>query len=160
MPLRLLLLAAAGGAALAAAIGMSLAAEPSAPSPTAEQIIAARQASYDLSVMAMAEMQQALKDGTDIKKQAYAANSVARWAKVLPTLFPAGTEKGATPLPTKARPEIWSNRADFEKAAANYATEAGKLADLARAADTDGFAAQLKVVSKACDACHDKFKAE
>src|SRR5579859_7570733 len=126
--LRFRLLLAAGGAALAAMIGVSLAAEPSPSALSAEQIIAARQASLDLSVMAMAEMQQAVKAGTDVKKQAYPATALTHWAKVLPTLFPAGTGKDATALPTKARPEIWSDRATFEKAAANYATEAGKLA--------------------------------
>jgi len=160
MMLRSRLLVAGGGTALAATIALTFAATPEPASPTPEQIIAARQAALDLSVMDMAEMQLALKEGSDLKKQVYPATSLMRWAKVLPTLFPAGTEKGATALPTKARPEIWSDRADFEKAAANYAEQASKLADFARAADADGFGTQLKVVSKACDACHDKFKNE
>src|SRR5690242_165360 len=109
MHLRSGILAAAAGVALALTLAISMAAAPAPQSPTPEEIIAARQASLDLSVMAMAEMRRAVKDSADVKKQAYPANSLLRWAKVLPTLFPAGTEKGAASLPTKARSEIWTD---------------------------------------------------
>lgn len=158
MRLRPHLLILGGALALAATLGLSIAAAPAPQGATPEQIIAARQAAYDMSAMTMAEMQQALKDGTDLKKQAFAANALVRWSKALPTMFPVGTGHGETALPTKARAEIWSNRSEFEKAAANYTDQATKLVDLARAGDSEGFSTQLKQLDKACDACHDKFK--
>src|SRR5215471_10433472 len=93
-----------------AAILVAAPAEP-APAPTPEQIIAARQASFDLSVMAMAEMKLAVKDGLGVKKQFYAASTIARWAKVLPTMFPAGTGQGSTSVESSALSDVWTDRA-------------------------------------------------
>ncbi|MGD0191742.1 MAG: cytochrome c [Rhizomicrobium sp.] len=137
------------------------AAETAAPAAlTADQYVQARQASLDMSAATMAELRQAVKDGLPVKKQAYPANALGRWARVLPTLFPAGTGAGAVSITTHAKPEVWSDRANFEKAAADYAAAADKLRDLAQADDAAGFAAQLGVLDKACDACHDKYKAK
>jgi cytochrome c556 len=125
---------------------------------TPEQTIAARQASLDMSVMTMAEMKSAVASGSDVKKQFYPAKTLARWARVLPTMFPQGTEQGATPTETHALPNVWTDRAGFEKAAANYAAAADKLEEFAKDGDATGFSSQLAVVSKACDACHDNYK--
>jgi cytochrome c556 len=137
------------------------AAETTAPAAlSADQYVQARQASYDMSAATMAEMRQAVKDGLPVKKQAYPANALGRWARVLPTLFPAGTGAGSGSVTTHAKPEIWTDRANFEKAAADYAAAADKLRDLAQADDAAGFATQLGVLDKTCDACHDKYKAK
>jgi cytochrome c556 len=72
----------------------------------------------------------------------------------VPGLFPAGSDGGTT----KALPTVWSDRAGFEKAAATLATEAGKLADIAKAGDQPGFATQWVVVRKTCGACHDTYR--
>jgi len=156
-PLGRALLAAA--ALVLAGVAAAGAAAPSS-SLTPEEIIAARQAAYDLSVMDMAEMKMAIKDGLDIRKQFYPAKTLGRWARVLPTLFPPGTGQGETTLATHARPEIWTNRADFEKAAQNYAAAADKLAETAQSGDASAFAAQLEATDKTCDSCHDRFKAK
>ncbi len=134
-------------------------AAPSA-SLTPAQIIAARQASYDMSVATINEMKLAVAAGQDVKKQFYPARALVRWSTVLPTMFPAGTEPGATSVETHALPAVWSDRAGFEKAAADYQAATSKLSDLAQSGDTAGFSAQLNDLSKACDACHDKYKAK
>jgi cytochrome c556 len=126
--------------------------------PSAEQIVAARQASLDMSVITFSGMQNAMKNGDEAKKVSYFAKALARWAKVLPTLFPPGTGAGQQPLPTAALPDVWSNRAEFEQRAADYAAATDKLSALAQANDTAGFTAQLPEVKKACDACHKDFK--
>lgn len=131
-----------------------------AQAPTSEQIIAARQASYDMSVATIAEMKSAIAVGQDVKKQFYPARALERWTKVLPTLFPTGTEPGSTSAETHALPVIWTDRAGFEKAAADYQAAADKLATLAQSGDSAGFSAQLNDLSKACDACHEKYKAK
>ncbi len=140
--------------------GMSGAGSAPVQSLTPEQVIAARQASLDMSVMTMAEMKSAVAAGTDVKKQFYPAKTLARWARVLPTLFPEGTGQGTTPLETHALPAVWSDRAGFEKAAASYAAAADKLQDFAKNDDSAGFASQLAAVAKTCDACHDNYKAK
>jgi cytochrome c556 len=140
--------------------GAAIGGPAAAPVLTAEQVIAARQASLDLSVMDMAEMKLAQKDGIDVKKQYYPAKTLARWAKALPTMFPQGTGQGATASETHALPGVWTDRAGFEKAAANYADAADKLAARARNGDTSGFQAQLATVAKTCDACHEDYQAK
>jgi cytochrome c556 len=130
-----------------------------AASLTPQQTIAARQAAFDLSATAFVSMLHDTKDGGDAKKEANSAEGLARWAKILPALFPAGTGAGQAGVDTKARAEIWSDRAGFEKAAANYVAQTQKLSELANAGDTPGFTAQLGDVKKACGACHDNYKA-
>jgi cytochrome c556 len=143
------------------AAGVAVAQTASAPiTLPADQFVQARQASLDMSAATMAEMRLAVKDGLPVKKQAYPATALGRWARVLPTLFPTGTGPGAVSVPTHARPEIWTDRANFEKAAANYAAAADKLRDLAQADDAAGFAAQVEMLDKTCDACHDKYKSK
>jgi cytochrome c556 len=146
---------------VAAAIALFIESD-AAPAPsrvlTPEQIIAARQASLDLSVMDMAEMKTAVTDGLDVKKQFYPARTLARWARALPSMFPEGTGQGATSVETHALANVWTDRAGFEKAAATYAAAADKLGQLAQAGDSAGFATQLAAVAKTCDGCHDNFK--
>jgi cytochrome c556 len=120
----------------------------------ADQLIAARQAGFKLQGAAFGGMKAVIDAKGDVKTQAFAASAVAGWARALPGLFPAGSDGGMT----KALPTIWSDRAGFEKAAATLATEAGKLADLAKAGDQPGFAAQWVVVRGACSACHDTYR--
>ena len=121
---------------------------------SAEQIIAARQAGYSMSAVTFGGMMKATKDGATAKDQGFQAHALAKWAHVVPTMFPANTASG----PTKARPEIWSNAGGFQKAAADYAAAVDKLASLSEANDTPGFTAQLGAVKNACDACHKDFR--
>jgi cytochrome c556 len=128
------------------------------PGLSAEQFIAARQASLDMSAVTIGGIKSAIKGGQEAKTQAYPATALAKWARVLPTLFPAGTGQGQTRAPTHALARIWTDRAGFDKAAADYAAATGRLVDLAKANDTAGFQAGLAEVSQACIACHRAYK--
>ncbi len=121
--------------------------------------IAARQASLDMSSITFRSMGDAMQAGREAKSQGYSAASLAKWAKALPRMFPAGTGQGETSADTQARPDIWRDRAGFERAAANYADQTGRLAALAAANDTAGFTKQLDVVNQACAICHGRYKA-
>jgi len=121
-----------------------------------QQIVAARQASFHLSGAAMGNMKAAIDGGGDVSRQAYAARGVARWARVLPTMFPESTR---TVTPTRARPEIFANRADFEAKAAAYADAADRLAAAAQSGDRDAFAAQHRATAATCAACHELYQA-
>jgi cytochrome c556 len=125
----------------------------------AADVVAGRRAALNLSGAAMGGMKATIDAGGSVRSQAMAAGGVARWARALPGMFPAGT--GMADLPegaTNAKAEIWTDRAGFEAKAASYAAEAQKLADLARADDAAGVAAQWTVVRATCQACHDSFK--
>ena len=66
-----------------------------------------------------------------------------------------GHQKGHN---TRAKPEIWSDYAGFEKAAANATAQAEKLVQLADANDKAGFATQFQALAQACGSCHRAFR--
>lgn len=144
-------------AAAIAAIPLSaLIAQPAIPTAlTPQQIVAARQSAYILSAGSMAAMKAAADAGADVHTLTPAARSIARWSRVLPTMFPAGTN-----LPTsEALPTVWSDRAGFEARAAAYTAAAQGLAQAAQAGDRAAFLTQWAAVRATCSACHATYKA-
>lgn len=123
-------------------------AAPEAADPA--PVIAGRQATFRLSGAVLGEMKGAIDRGDDVTTQTFPANALANWAKALPGMFPAGSGVA----PSKALSTIWSDRAGFEKAAADYNAAAVKLAGLAKAGDKPGFAAQWGELRSTCNACH------
>ena len=80
---------------------------------------------------------------------------MARWSRLIPSLFPPGTDTGHD---TKAKPEVWSDRAGFLKAAADFTAASEKLSEAAKSGDVEAFAARFKAASAACGACHKAYK--
>lgn len=128
---------------------------PSTQAETPDEIIAARQAGYKHIGDINDAMKKAVADGTDITGFAGPAKEIADWGRKVTALFPPGTEKGHD---TKARPEIWTNKADFDADAAALVTEAEKLATVAGGGDKAAFAAQWKVMGGTCGACHREYR--
>ena len=124
--------------------------------PSPQQLVAARQAAFHLSGSAMGNMKAAIDRGDDPRTQAYAARGVARWARALPTMFPASTQ-GVTP--SRAKPEIWAAKPDFEAKAAAYAAAAEALAEAAAGGDRAAFASAHAATAATCKACHDLYQA-
>lgn len=151
------LLATAGFCAVAALALAQWPANAADNAPDAATLIPARQSALMLSAVAFGSMKGAIDSGGDVSGQAFAAKALARWAHTLPSLFPAGTGK-ASGVPTKAKDEIWSDRAGFERRAAEYAAAADRLAELAQANDKAAFAAQWTAVRQACSNCHDAYR--
>lgn len=70
--------------------------------------------------------------------------------------FIPGSDKGA---PTKAKAEIWTSKAEFDKLAQDAKAETAKLA--ANAGNgLDALRASIGPVGRACQNCHDKFQAK
>ena len=149
----LLAAAAAALAACAATVDGSTTAAPQGLTP--QQIVAARQASFHMSGAAMGNMRAVIEAGRDPQGQAYAARGVARWAAALPTMFPQST---AGVGPSRAKPDIWTNKADFDAKAAAFAAAAAKLAEVAASGDKEAFAAQHKATGATCGACHQLYQ--
>jgi cytochrome c556 len=124
-----------------------------AADPGVAETIAGRQAAFRMSAALFGGMKGAIARGDDPRTLAFASRSLASWAKAIPGMFPAGSGEG-----TEALPAIWSDRAGFEAKAAGYAAAAARLADLAKAGDKEGFAAQFDEVGATCSACHDKYR--
>jgi len=145
-------LAAMGLSGLATAQTVPAGADLSFPADT---LIAARQAGYDLQAGVAASMKTVIEAGGDVKGLVDGAKGLSSWGHVIPALFPDGTQSGHN---TKARPEVWSDRAGFQKAAQTFWMEADKLAILADANDKAGFAAQYTATTQACGACHRAYR--
>jgi cytochrome c556 len=126
---------------------------------SAADVIAARQASLDMSSITFRSMADAMKAGREAKSQSYPAAALAKWARTLPGMFPSGTGQGETPAISQAQAAIWRDRAGFDRAAANYADATARLAALAASNDTTEFTKQLDQVNQACNFCHATYKA-
>jgi cytochrome c556 len=119
--------------------------------------IAVRQAGYDLQNGDFAFIRSVVAAKGDVKPLEGPAKAIARWAALIPTLFPKGTETGGN---TKALPEIWSDPAGFQKIALAASDAATKLAVAAKAGDADEVAADTKLLGQQCGACHKGYRAK
>ncbi|MBO0711297.1 MAG: cytochrome c [Acetobacteraceae bacterium] len=125
---------------------------------TAEQTIALRQAGQHLVGASFADMKRAVDAKvTDVKPFKANAEAIDGWFQDFPLLFPSGTETGGN---TKALPSVWSNRAGFDKAAADLRQATQNLARAAGANDPAAFATAFQETGKACGACHRAFHAK
>ena len=144
-----------GGVVLAVSlVGLARAADTVALKP--DDVIAARQAGFDLQAGVLAAMKATVDSGGSVKPLTDGAKGLSSWGHVIPTLFPDGTQTGRN---TKAKPEIWTDRAGFDQSAADFYTDAEKLVAFAEADDKAGFAAQFKATASACGACHRAYRA-
>jgi len=70
--------------------------------------------------------------------------------------FKDGADKGTT----RAKPEIWQNKADFESKMNDLKSAANKLQTVANTNDRKAIALQVGATGKACKACHDEYKSK
>ena len=140
------------GLGLTATVGAQQA--PTPASTGYETAVAGRQAAFLMSAAHMGAMKAGIARGDDPKAHAFAARSVARWAKALPGMFP----KGSAAVASDALPTVWSDRAGFEAKAAAYASAADALAAAAGAGDAAAFGAAYARVGGTCQACHDVYR--
>jgi cytochrome c556 len=129
---------------------MSLPASSAVPA----DIIAARRANQKRVSELVKGVDAAVKANTAASALLAQVKEIDDRAKLIKGYFPAGTDTGDT----KARPEIWSNRAGFDAAADRYVAEFDKLLSIAQAGDTAGFGPQWEKATSTCGACHRDFR--
>lgn len=167
-----LLIAAAGvemlrpGGALAADAQTPAPAEApaaaSGASPQARAAVDVRKAAYTLVGANFKPLGNVVK-GVAPYSAAEAQKDIARiafLAEILSDAFPEASNIGEPD--TKAKPEIWSNRADFDKKLKQFQTDAVALVQLNATEQgvTDGFKAAITALGQDCKACHDLYKAK
>ncbi len=81
--------------------------------------------------------------------EVFSANS-----KKIVAIFPAGTGRDAVPE-TRAKPEVWSRRAEFEAAATKLVEESDKLLATAKSNDVAAIRGQFGPFATACGGCHE-----
>lgn len=87
-----------------------------------------------------------------------AAASNAATAEMMSKLPWAGFGDGTDKGDTKAKPEIWADKAKFTAAAEKMQGEMTKLAAVAKGGNIDAIKAQVGATGGACKACHDDFR--
>ena len=97
-----------------------------------------------------------LTDQTELIDQAALhANTISETAKLIPAMFPEGSDNE----PTEALPVIWEDSAGFEAASQNLAELAAAVATASESGDVQGtLAAFAKMGKEGCGGCHDKFR--
>lgn len=150
---RNLTFSALAAALLISAVGAVIA-EPMSP----PEIIKMRQDNLKAMGGAMKAIVDQLKSGAPDKAiMADNAKKIAMYAHELPQWFPKGTGEEAG-VKTAAKPEIWTQRADFDAAAAKLPPEADKLVQVVASGDSDAIGAQMKATGAACGGCHKVFR--
>jgi cytochrome c556 len=69
--------------------------------------------------------------------------------------FVAGTDKG---VPTRAKPEIWSDSAKFKTAQDNMIKAVANLSAVSKSGNLDQVKTAFGDAGRACKACHDDFR--
>ena len=102
-------------------------------------------------------LKEGMGSAEDVAKR---AAEISATAKILPSYFPAKSGMDMVTDPkTRADAMIWADMAKFESLAALLATEADKLATVAKTGDKAAIQAQVGVIGKnTCGACHGTFR--
>ena len=83
--------------------------------------------------------------------------AVAEYISRLPwTAFGEGTDKGDT----RAKPEIWKERAKFDEYADKMQAEMVKLSAAAKTGNLDSIKAAVNATGGSCKTCHDAYRKE
>jgi cytochrome c556 len=122
-----------------------------------EDQIKLRRAAYDMMNLGFSDLAAMAEEKKPFDKQEaqHDADLLAAASTVPRRFFPEGSGEN-----TKAKPEIWQNRADFDSKMDHMIAEAGKLPAVVRAGDMDAFRTQVGETGRACKSCHDKYRAK
>ena len=86
------------------------------------------------------------------------------WANDLQNVAQVGVERGFAPGSeqgtTRAKPEIWSNMADFQSKLEDFRSAAAKLAEISAQGDSVVSREQFIATGGTCKACHDEYKSK
>jgi cytochrome c556 len=131
-----------------------------AQSATPAQVIETRQKNLKEIGKAMKGTADSFKSGApDAALIRANANVIGGYADQLGTWFPAGTAMGG-PTKTGAKPEIWTDKAGFAKAASDFSAAAKAFRATAAGNDLGATAKAVQTLGGTCKACHDKFRAK
>ena len=122
---------------------------------TADEAIAERQELMKKQGAAMRSIGEKVKAG-QIQAVAADAEVLEGTSKRIPKLFPEGS---VNPNTSRAKPEIWQKRSEFEGYAQSLHTKAKQLEDTAKTGNaqaTQTMAAELGKTT--CGACHTAFR--
>jgi|SRR5947207_171626 len=120
-----------------------------------DEAIAARQKLMKEQGAAMKAIGDKLK-ANQVQAAVVDAEKLAETSNRIPSLFPEGSVNPAT---SRAKPEIWQKRSEFEGYAKKLSTQATQLAAAARSGDAQATGAAAGDIGRnTCNGCHDAFR--
>lgn len=127
-------------------------------SASGQEAVNTREQAMKGLVKALTEISKATKAG-DVSGMSENAGTIQKTAADIPALFPAGTGPGDPGVTkTRALPEIWTKRAEFEDWAKKFDTAGQALVAAVSANDTAAVEAALDQVKPTCTGCHKTFR--
>ena len=128
-----------------------------AQQPKPEDEIKLRRAAYALTGYNFASLGAMAQEKKPYNKEEAIKNAefVALLSTVPKSFFSEASQKGDT----KAKPELWANRADFDKKMVRMNEETAKLPQAAKA-DLAALKKQVADTGATCKACHDDYRAK
>lgn len=138
-----------------AAIGAQAQGQPS----KGEQLLKYRKAVYQTMVWNFSPMSQ-MAQGKIPYDAAEFEMRAARVAALAPMLAESYSEESRTVAGSKAKPELWANRADFDAKLKDLVDRSATLATVAKSGDEARSKQAFMDTAGACKACHDKYKAD
>jgi cytochrome c556 len=140
-------------AVMAATLAMA-AAEAQTPKP--EDQLKLRKAAYSLMNYSLGTLDAMTAGKRPFNKEEALRNAdlLAQLATIPKGFFGEGSDKGET----RAKPEVWTNRADFDAKMDKMIQETGKLAQVAKTGDAAAIKKAVHDVDEACAACHEEYR--
>jgi cytochrome c556 len=137
-------------------VGMAvLAACATTPKMSSSEAIAARQKLMKEQGAAMKSIQDKAKAG-QAQQVGPDAQKLVETSKQIPALFPEGS---LDPNTSRAKPEIWQKRSEFEGYAKTLNSKAAQLAATAQGGNAETTNAAIADLGKTtCGACHNTFR--
>lgn len=127
-----------------------------AQQPKPEDQIKLRKSAYALMNYNFSSLENMVREKKPYNKDEAIRNAdfVAMLSTVPKAFFGEGTDKGET----RAKPEIWTHRADFDTKMNKMVEEVAKLPQIARSGDEAALKRAVHDVDNACNACHDEYR--
>jgi len=141
-----------------ALVGLSVALPAAAQFQKPEDAIKYRKAAFTVMAAHFGRIGAMSAGKVPFDAAAAAANAeiVATMSKLPYSAFGEGTGTGET----RAKPEIWTNRAKFDAAAAKMQEEVTKLNVAAKGGNFDAIKTAFGAAGQSCKGCHDDFRKE
>jgi cytochrome c556 len=121
-----------------------------------DKLIEYRQSVYKVVLWNFGPMGAAVQGKIPYDKDAF-ARQAARVAAMAPMAADGFVVESTGPK-SDAKPEIWKNKADFDKLMQGFVTKTAALAEASKSGDLAAIKPAFGEAAQACKACHDEYR--
>jgi cytochrome c556 len=119
-----------------------------------QDLSAERRALMRQQIQAMRAIAPVVQGNGEVRSALQPAEAVLATAQRKLTLFPPGSDRDDD----RARPEIWTDRAAFDRDGEALIQAATAMVAAANAGDRAALTAAFQATSNTCNVCHDRFR--